>query len=145
MNFNRRKRVMPEISMTPMVDVVLLLLFFFMVSTTFNQQTAIKLKLPEADSAEIESTENTATLTIDADGTYYVEDAEGLPHELINRKAATLQQALRKFSATAAQTPFIIRADNKTPHQAVITALEAASAVGFSRISFATEQTLGEQ
>ncbi len=144
MNFNRRKRVAPEVSMTSMVDVVLLLLFFFMVSTTFNQQTAIKLKLPEADSAETESTD-AVTLTIDADGAYYVEDADGLPHELINRKANTLQQALRKFSATATQTPFIIKADHKTPHQAVITALEAASAAGFSHVSFATEQTPGQQ
>ena len=29
MNFNRKKRFNPEISMTSMVDVVLLLLFFF--------------------------------------------------------------------------------------------------------------------
>ena len=34
---------------------------------------------------------------------------------------------------------FIINADDKTPHQAVITALEAAYDAGFSHISFAAQ------
>jgi biopolymer transport protein ExbD len=125
--------------------VVLLLLFFFMVSTTFNQQTSIKMKLPEANSAEAEATEKSVALTIDADGAYYLEGEDGLLHEVVNRKMATLRQALLKFSATATQTPFIIKADNKTPHQAVITALEAAGAAGFTHISFAAQQTPAEQ
>lgn len=145
MNFHRKRRVTPEISMTSMVDVVLLLLFFFMVSTTFNQQTSIKIKLPEANGADAESTENSVALTIDADGAYYLEGDDGLPHELVNRKIATLKQALQKYSATAAQTPLIIKADNKAPHQAVISALEAAGDIGFSHISFAAQRTAYEQ
>lgn len=139
MRFQRKKRLVPEISMTSMVDVVLLLLFFFMVSTTFNRQTQVKVKLPQANGEEAETADNTVRLTIDAGGVYYLEDSAGVSHALINQKLETLIQALRKHSSQAGHAPFIINADAKTPHQAVMTALEAASALGFSHISFATE------
>jgi len=140
MNFSRRKRSPPEISMTSMVDVVLLLLFFFMVSTTFNQQTAIKIKLPQASGAEPEAVEAKVILVIDAYGMFFLEDTDGLPHEVINRAAGTLQRALARQSQQPGQTPLIIQADGKAPHQSVMTALEAAAAAGFERISFAAEQ-----
>lgn len=125
--------------MTSMVDVVLLLLFFFMVSTTFNQQTAIKIKLPEANGAEQEAADTRIVLVIDANGNFFLEDTDGLPHEVINRTAGTLQQALSRQTEQPEHTPLIIQADGKAPHQAVITALEAAAAIGFSRVSFAAE------
>jgi len=140
MNFSRRKRPAPEISMTSMVDVVLLLLFFFMVSTTFNQQTAIKIKLPQADGAEAEAVDTQVILVIDANGNFFLEDTDGLPHEVLDRTAGTLQRALAKQSGRPGQTPLIIQADAKAPHQAVMTALAAAAAAGFERISFAAEQ-----
>ncbi|WP_019865649.1 ExbD/TolR family protein [Methylovulum miyakonense] len=139
MKFQRKKRHVPEISMTSMVDVVLLLLFFFMVSTTFNKQTQVKIKLPSANGPEAETEADTIRLTIDANGVYFLEDADGVMHELLNQKRETLFQALLKRNTKAAATPFIIGADGKAPHQSVITALEAASAAGFSHISFATE------
>lgn len=139
MKFHRKKRIVPEISMTSMVDVVLLLLFFFMVSTTFNKHTQIKVKLPEAEGEVPEADTDTIRLTIGADGVYFLEDEQSISHELLNQKPETLIQALRKRNKSGAPVPFIINADGKAPHQSVITALEAANAVGFSQISFATE------
>lgn len=144
MKFHRKRRVTPEISMTSMVDVVLLLLFFFMVSTTFSKQTQVRVKLPEADGEKTEAALETIRLTIDANGVYYLEDSDGASHELLNQKVETLVQALRKRHTPGAPVPFIINADGKAPHQAVITALEAANAVGFNQISFATEAKLAE-
>jgi len=139
MKFQRKKRLIQDISVTSMVDVVLLLLFFFMVSTTFNKQTQVKIKLPEANGTESEPAIDTVKLTIDARGVYYLDDNDGMAHELLNQKRETLLQALRKRNNQASPAPFVINADGKTPHQAVVTALEAASAAGFSHISFATE------
>ncbi len=140
MKFQRRKKRDPEISMTSMVDVVLLLLFFFMVSSHFNQKTAIKIKLPEAAGVEPDRTETNITLVIDADGGFFLADTDGLPHAVINRTAGALQRALARQSKQPGQTPLIIQADGKAPHQSVMTALAAAAAVGFERIRFATEQ-----
>ena len=136
MNFRRKKRIPPEISMTSMVDVVLLLLFFFMTSSTFSRHTEIKVQLPKADSATAEDYPENVTLIIDAEGTYYLQDKDGLPHELVKQTIESLTLALRKMSTHAEQTPFIIEADGNTPHQAVIKALDAAAHAGFSHISF---------
>lgn len=139
MKFQRKKRPLPDISVTSMVDVVLLLLFFFMVSTTFNKHTQIKVKLPEAAAEEMTEDLASVRLTIGANGVYFLEDEQGISHELLNQKVATLIQALRKRYKPDVSMPFIINADGKAPHQSVITALEAANAVGFTQISFATE------
>jgi len=139
MNFRRKKRERLDITLISMIDVLFVLLLFFMVSTTFNRHTEVKVKLPEADGAEAEQYPKMVTLTIDADGTYYLTGDDGLPHELINQQLETLKQELLKLAEQAKDQPFIINADGKTPHQAVITALEAAGDAGFSHITFAAE------
>jgi biopolymer transport protein ExbD len=139
MNFRRKKREKLDITLISMIDVLFVLLLFFMVSTTFNRHTEVKIKLPEADGAEAEQYPKKVTLTIDADGTYYLTGDDGLPHELINQQLETLKQELLKHAEQSKDQPFIINADGKTPHQAVITALEAAGDAGFSHITFAAQ------
>ena len=68
MNFSHRKKVPLDISLTPMIDVVFLLLIFFMVTTTFNQQTSIKINLPQANGEQAENINKQLVLTIDAKG-----------------------------------------------------------------------------
>ena len=136
MNFNRKKRFTPEISMTSMVDVVLLLLFFFMVSTTFTRQTEVKINLPEATGPAAEDFPDNVILHIDASGVYYLQGGDGLPHELTSQSMETLMLAIQKIAVQPDKTPFIINADRNTPHEAVIKALDAAARIGYSHISF---------
>jgi biopolymer transport protein ExbD len=143
MNFSRRKRPPLEITLTPMIDVVFLLLIFFMVTTTFNQQAEIKINLPEARGEESDAVKKMILLTIDAEGTYFISGDDGLPHQLINQNNDTLRRALIQAAGNSRKIPFIISADGKTPHQAVITALDIASGLGFVRITFATKSVPG--
>jgi biopolymer transport protein ExbD len=145
MNFRRKKREKLDITLISMIDVLFVLLLFFMVSTTFNRHTEVKIKLPDADGAEVEQTPKMVTLTIDADGTYYLTGDDGLPHELINQQLETLKQELLKLAEQSKDQSFIINADGKTPHQAVITALEAAGDAGFSHITFAAQHPKTKQ
>lgn len=139
MNFSRRKRQPLEITLTPMIDVVFLLLIFFMVTTTFNQQAAIKINLPEASGKVSDDQERQIVLTINAEGTFFISDEEGNAHQLINNKTETLKKALIQSAGNSRIIPFTISADGKTPHQSVITALDIASQLGFKRITFATK------
>ncbi len=139
MNFSRHKRPPLEITLTPMIDVVFLLLIFFMVTTTFNQQAELKINLPEAQGSESTETEKMIILTIDAAGIYFISGDDGLSHPLVNQQKSTLTRALRQAAGNSRQIPFIISADAKAPHQAVVTALDIASHLGFSRITFATK------
>ncbi len=143
MNFSRKKRQPLEITLTPMIDVVFLLLIFFMVTTTFNQQSAIKISLPEAQGEETLLDEKIIMLTINADGIYFISGDDDLPHQLVNQKIDTLKRVLMQAAGNSRQIPFIISADGKTPHQAVITVLDVASQLGFTRITFATKKALG--
>ncbi|KAF3977121.1 MAG: biopolymer transporter ExbD [Methylococcales symbiont of Iophon sp. n. MRB-2018] len=144
MNFSRTKRPPLEITLTPMIDVVFLLLIFFMVTTTFNQQTELKINLPEAKGTQAETAEKMIVLTINAEGSYFISGDDGPPHPLINQKKATLMRALIQIAGESRKIPFIISADGKTPHQAVITVLDVASNLGFSRITFGSKNVIGE-
>ncbi len=144
MNFHRRKRPPLEISITPMIDVVFLLLIFFMVTTTFNRQTELKINLPEAHGIESKEKEKMITLMIDAEGTYFISADDGKFHQLINQKLSTLKRALMQAAGNSRQIPFVISADGKTPHQAVVSALDIAADLGFKRITFATKSVVGD-
>jgi biopolymer transport protein ExbD len=140
MKFQRKKREKVDITLISLIDVLFVLLLFFMVSTTFNRHTEVKITLPEADTTEAEADPKMVTLIIDADGKYYLTGEDGLPHELVNQQKETLKQNLTKLAVQSKDLPFIINADGKTPHQAVITALEAAGDAGFSHITFAAQK-----
>jgi len=139
MNFSRRNRQPLEITLTPMIDVVFLLLIFFMVTTTFSQQSELKINLPEAKGAEAASKEKMIVLTINADGLYFINGDDGLPHQLVNQKNDTLRRALIQTAGNTRLIPFVISADSKTDHQSVVTVLDIASQLGFKKITFATK------
>jgi biopolymer transport protein ExbD len=145
MRFQRKTREKLDITLISMIDVLFVLLLFFMISTTFNRQTEVNIKLPEANGAEAEEHQKMVTLIIDADGVYYLKGEDDLPHQLVNQSAAALKQELQKLAPQSANLPFIINADGKTPHQSVITALDIAGQVGFTHITFATQHSKSEQ
>lgn len=139
MKFQRKKREKVDITFISLIDVLFVLLLFFMISTTFNRYTEIKIKLPEADAEEADHDDKTVTLEIDADGVYYLQDRGGHARRLVNQDRQGLQNELSRL-AGGSDLPFVISADGKTPHQAVVTALEAAGNAGFNHITFAAQR-----
>jgi biopolymer transport protein ExbD len=141
MRFQRKKRPNLDITLISMIDVLFVLLLFFMVSTTFNRNTEVKIKLPEATGASSENHPKMVTLTIDANGIYTLTGEDNVARPVADQKIESLKQELHKLTTNKNTIPFIINADGKTPHQAVITALEAASSEGFTHITFAAQKT----
>lgn len=133
MNLRPDRPQNPEINLTPLIDVVFLLLIFFMVSTTFKEDARIKVQLPEAEGQEISTEEpRSLEILIDSAGTFYVND-----RLVIDRTPSTLKKAIAGAAGDDREIPVIIRADAKTPHQAVMTAMDAASQLGLLRFAFA--------
>ncbi|MCB2263183.1 MAG: biopolymer transporter ExbD [Candidatus Thiosymbion ectosymbiont of Robbea hypermnestra] len=130
----RPRRWEPSIiDLTPLIDVVFLLLIFFMVSTTFEKDTRIQVQLPEAQGEKASPEEPRALeITIDDAGFFYVDG-----RKLANRKLAGLQAAIAGVVGEQRELPVMIRADAQTPHQAVMTAMDAASRLGLLRFSLA--------
>ena len=128
---------MPEISLTALIDVVFLLLIFFMVSTTFEQASELAIELPKASpDAEVERAA-TLEVSIDAQGRHYVNG-----RRLVNSQVQTVREALRKAAAGRESPPLVVNADGKAPHQSVISVMDAASQLGFARLSFTTQRAV---
>ena len=129
----------PEVNLTPLIDVVFLLLIFFMVSTTFEQQSRIQIELPEATAEPVETESETLEIVIDAEGRYFINE-----RQVVNTELKTLKGAISKAVDGRESLTVVIRADATTPHQAVITALDATSQLGLTQISLATSSIEGD-
>jgi biopolymer transport protein ExbD len=136
LNFQRKKREKVDITVISMIDVLFVLLLFFMISTTFNRKTEVNIKLPEAKGDAAKSNVKMTTLNIDANGIYGLGSGDETPHPFANQQLDTIKQELSRLPPESRELPFIINADAKTPHQAVISVLEAASETGFTHITF---------
>lgn len=137
MNFRRRTRVETDINLTPLIDVVFLLLIFFMVSTTFTRETQLKVDLPESVSGEHANSDarEQIEVLISATGEVAINGKT-----LLNPNLETLMNALSRESGGDTSWPVVITADANTPHQAVITAMDAAGQQGFTRLRLTTNE-----
>lgn len=133
MNLRPRKRGDLLVDITPLIDVVFLLLIFFMVSTTFEKQAKLKIALPEATSQAQPQDTQSVVIAIDASGHYHIND-----RQLVNTQKETLKLALQKTLGDRKDTSLILRADARTPHQAVVNAMDVAAQLGLTRLSIAT-------
>ena len=134
MKLNVRPKTEPEVNLTSLIDVVLLLLIFFMVSTSFIKESQISIRLPQADVTEpVEEVPDRLDVMITEQGTFLVNG-----RELVNNRPETIRNALQKVSGGNVELPLTISADANARHQHVVTAMDIAGRLGFSRISIAT-------
>ena len=136
MKFRRKHTEELELNLTPLIDVVFLLLIFFMVSTTFQKESEISLQLPKASDDPVEVPAEQYEIVVNAAGNFFINDTE-----LVNNEIETLRQALFDLTNGQRDIPITIRADAQTPHQAVVTAMDAAAQLGLSRMSIATSHS----
>ncbi len=136
MNIGSGRKEELDVNITPLIDVVFLLLIFFMVSTTFERESEIEIVLPQATANAVPAEDSALEVTIDAEGTFYVNGKR-----VINTKIETLKKAMKKAAGDRKEPPVILSADAQTPHQAVITVMDAARQLGFVHLNFATAKS----
>ena len=130
MKFIRQPVEEAVVNLTPLIDVVFLLLIFFMVSTTFTKERQLVINLPEAvGEAPTEDVEQ-VEIIISAEGEYAVNGKR-----LVNRDLSTLRKAIINVSNGSTELPVIISADKDTPYQSVISAMDVAGQLGFTKQS----------
>lgn len=142
MKFRRKARENVEINLASLIDVVFILLLFFVVTTTFTRETQLKVDLPEAASGTPPQPSELKTLEvlIGVDGGYSLNGQTLLKSDL-----PSLMSAMQKESEGDNSLPVVISADAKTPHQAVITAMDAAGKLGFAHLRITTVEAQAEQ
>jgi biopolymer transport protein ExbD len=122
-----------EINVISLIDVMLTLLMFFVMTTTFVQHSAMKVALPEASETAEEMAQNPLVIMIGSDSRFYVDN-----NEVLDPNVDTLKEAISRVAGTDRERNVILRADGMTPHQAVVTAMDALGQLGFTHMSMAT-------
>jgi biopolymer transport protein ExbD len=131
-----------EINVISLIDVLLTLLMFFVLTTTFVQHSRMQVTLPQAESSEQSEQTDALAVMIDRDGHFFVDN-----NEVLNPGLDSLKEAISKVAGDDRSRPVLLRADGLTPHQAVVTAMDALGELGFTRLSIATThaQSAGER
>jgi biopolymer transport protein ExbD len=124
-----RHRRRPTINITSLIDVMFLLLIFFMVSSTFKQDAAIDITLPQAESAtqqELTSHE----ITVDAEGQAYL---SGQP---VNEEQ--LRTELHAILEADPEAPLVLRADDGADFGKVLRVIDIARSLEASNLVIPT-------
>tara|TARA_R110000772_G_scaffold131761_1_gene240040 strand:- start:9315 stop:9746 length:432 start_codon:yes stop_codon:yes gene_type:complete len=132
--FKRQRMDDSGVNLTPLIDVVFLLLIFFMVSTTFTKESRLNLELPSAQGDIAPQETKVLEVVIDAQGRYRLNE-----QALVDHSVQGLMAGMREIAGDDTELPVIITADAKSPHQSVITAMDAAGRLGFAKLSLTTQ------
>ncbi len=125
-----------EINVISLIDVMLTLLMFFVMTTTFVQHSAMKVTLPEASETTTEVQHEALVIMVDANSHYFVDN-----NEVLNPALDTLKEAIARIAGDNRDRQVLLRADAMTPHQAVVTAMDALGQLGFTHLSIATTRS----
>jgi len=125
-----------ELNIIPLVDVMLVLLMFFVLTTTFEQHTRLRVTLPESAGEPVADADEPLIVAIDREGRFYVAE-----NEVLNPALDTLKEAIAAVLGDepgATERRVLLRADARTEHQHVVTAMDALGQLGHSNVGIAT-------
>jgi biopolymer transport protein TolR len=132
----RRKAVMAEINVTPMVDVMLVLLIIFMISAPLLT-VGVPLDLPQTQAKSLDQDKNPLTLSVNLKGQVFLNDTEIALDDLVPKlKAITDARA-------GLDERIFVRGDKKVDYGTVMKVMGRLSAAGFRRVALVTEVDQG--
>jgi biopolymer transport protein TolR len=132
----RRKPVMAEINVTPMVDVMLVLLIIFMVSAPLLT-VGVPLDLPQTQAKSLEQDKTPLQLSVDVRGKIFINDTEVAMSELIPKLKAITD------ARGGTDERIYMRADKKADYGTVARVMGLLSGAGFKRLALVTEVEQG--
>ena len=133
MKVGRTQTDEPEINLIPLIDVLFCLILFLVLTTSFNQRAALHLQLPQAQAGVVPDARQPLIILVDVEGRFFIGNTEVPRRDVGSLKAAVVQAV-----GTDRTLPVVLRADGRSPHQSVITAMDALGQLGFSKLSIAT-------
>src|SRR6056300_1834573 len=128
----RRRGVMAEINVTPLVDVMLVLLIIFMVTAPMMSQ-GVDVELPETTAKPLWQKEEPLLVTIKKDGQIYFNN--------IKLDQTLLKQQLGSLSKTDHEKPIFLKADKQVPYGLVVSIMADIKDSGFDKLGMITQPT----
>jgi biopolymer transport protein TolR len=130
MSSEKGKRLMSDINVTPLVDVMLVLLVIFMVTAPMMMQ-GVEVNLPATKTAPIKSQEDPLILTVDKKGDIYLEN-HLIKIEDLGNKVETIFKYRREKEV-------LLRADKDIPYGVVIKVMAEVKKAGITKLGMVTQ------
>jgi biopolymer transport protein TolR len=127
----RNKRLMSEINVTPMVDVMLVLLIIFMVAAPLLT-IGVPIDLPDAQAKALNSDTQPITISINNKGQIYLQETE-VPLDGIVAK-------LQAIAKTGYDERIYVRGDRNADYGTVMKVMARISTAGFHNLGLVTVQ-----
>jgi biopolymer transport protein TolR len=129
---HHRRRVMSEINVTPMVDVMLVLLIIFMVSAPLLT-VGVPIDLPQSQAKSLEQDKAPLTISVNDADKIFLQDTEISVDDLLPK----LQAIAQARGGTEAR--IYVRGDKKVDYGTMMKVMGRLSAAGFHRVALVTE------
>ena len=133
---HRRRPVMSEINVTPMVDVMLVLLIVFMVSAPLLT-VGVPIDLPQTQAKSLDQDREPLTVSVKVDGEVFLQNSEIKVDELVPKLQAITQ------ARGGLDERIYVRGDRKVDYGTVMRVMGRLSAAGFRRVALVTEVEQG--
>ena len=133
---HRRKAVMAEINVTPMVDVMLVLLIIFMVSAPLLT-VGVPIDLPQTQAKSLDQDQKPLTVSVTTKGQVFLQEAEIRVEELVPKLQAITQ------ARGGMDERIYVRGDKKVDYGTVMRVMGRLSQAGFRRVALVTEVEQG--
>jgi biopolymer transport protein TolR len=133
---HRRRPVMSEINVTPMVDVMLVLLIIFMVSAPLLT-VGVPIDLPQTQAKSLDQEKEPLAISVNDKGQVFLQNSQIDVDELV-AKLKAVTDARGGFDER-----IYVRGDRKVDYGAMMRVMGRLSAAGFRRVALVTEVEQG--
>ena len=130
---NNKNRLLSDINVTPMVDVMLVLLIIFMVAAPMMQQ-GIGVDLPQVASQQLATKEEQLILTITKKKKLLIDKHP--------TKLSQLKTTLQKIYQNRSDKEIFLKADRSIPYGFVVEVMGEIKKAGIVRLGMVTEPVL---
>jgi biopolymer transport protein TolR len=134
----RRKPVMAEINVTPMVDVMLVLLIIFMVSAPLLT-VGVPIDLPQTQAKSLEQDKEPLTISVNEKGLVYLQNSEVEIDDLIPKLQAIAE------ARGGSDARIYVRGDKTVSYGNMMKIMGRLSSAGFHRVALVTEFEQGSK
>jgi biopolymer transport protein TolR len=135
---HRRRAVMSEINVTPMVDVMLVLLIIFMVSAPLLT-VGVPIDLPQTQAANLDQAREPLAISVNVKGQVYLQNTEIKLEELVPKLKAITDAR----GGAGAEERIYVRGDKNVDYGTIMRVMGRLSAAGFRRVGLVTEVEQG--
>ncbi len=128
----KKRHVISDINVTPMIDVMLVLLVIFMITAPLLT-SGVKVDLPKSQAQSISDNEEPLVISIKSDGTLFIGDVLVSTDTLIDK--------LVSITHSNKDTRLYLYADRSLNYERVMETISTINTAGFKKIALISDST----